>query len=62
MDGTRDCHTKWSQSEKGKYPMISLTCGILKNDEKQTYLQNRNRLTHRKQAWLPKGKVEGGIN
>ena len=42
--------------------MISLTCGILKNDEKQTYLQNRNRLTHRKQAWLPKGKVEGGIN
>ena len=32
MDGPRDYHTKWSKSEKDKYRIISLTCGILKND------------------------------
>ena len=31
MDGPRDYHTKWSKSDKDKYDMISLTCGILKN-------------------------------
>ena len=30
MDGSRDYHTKWSKSDK--YHMISLICGILKND------------------------------
>ena len=28
MNGPRDYHTKGSKSEKGKYHMISLTCGI----------------------------------
>ena len=28
MDGPRDYHIKWSQTEKDKYPMISLICGI----------------------------------
>ena len=32
MDGPRDYHTKWSKSEREKYHMISLTCGIFKND------------------------------
>ena len=32
MDGPRDYHTKWSSLEKDKYHMISLICGILKND------------------------------
>ena len=32
MDGPRDNHTKWSKSDKEKYHMISLICGILKND------------------------------
>ena len=31
MDGSRDDHNKWSKSEKDKYPMISLICGIYKN-------------------------------
>ena len=31
MDGRGDCHTEWSKSEKDKYHMISLVCGILKN-------------------------------
>ena len=34
-----------SQTEKDKYYMISLIYGILKNDTKWTYLQNRNKLT-----------------
>ena len=28
MIGPRDSHTKWSKSEKDKYHMISVTCGI----------------------------------
>ena len=32
MDGPRDYHTEWSQTEKDKYPVISLICGIQKND------------------------------
>ena len=28
MDGPRDYHTKWSKSDKDKYHMISLICGI----------------------------------
>ena len=28
MDGPRDCHTKSSQTEKNKYRIISLMCGI----------------------------------
>ena len=35
MDGPRDYHTKWSQTEKDKYYMISLMCVILKNDTNQ---------------------------
>ena len=30
MDGTRDYHTKSSQTEKDKYHMIPLICGIQK--------------------------------
>ena len=32
VDGLTDYHTKWSNSEKGKYHMTSLICGIQKND------------------------------
>ena len=32
MEGPREYHTKWSKSDKDKYHMISLICGILKND------------------------------
>ena len=28
MDRPRDYHAKWSKSEKDKYHMISLICGI----------------------------------
>ena len=29
MDGPRDYHIEWSKTEKEKYHMISLICGIL---------------------------------
>ena len=28
MDGPRNHHTKWSKSDKDKYYMISLVCGV----------------------------------
>ena len=28
VDGPRDCHTEWSKTEKDKYHMMSLICGI----------------------------------
>ena len=28
MDGPRYCHTDWGKSDKDKYHMISLICGI----------------------------------
>ena len=31
MDGPRDCHTGCSKSDKDKYHMILLICGIYKN-------------------------------
>ena len=33
MDGPTDYHTKWSKSEKDKYHMILLICGILKKND-----------------------------
>ena len=31
-EGPRDYHTNWSEAEKDKYHMISVICGIFKND------------------------------
>ena len=33
-----------SQNEKNKYHIISLTCGIQKNNTDENYLQSRNRV------------------
>ena len=30
MDGHRNCHTKWSNSDKDKYHTLSLRCEFLK--------------------------------
>ena len=45
VDGPRDYHTKWSNSDgERKYHMISHKHEILKTWYKWIYLQNRNRL------------------
>ena len=38
MDEPRHFHTEWSKSEKDRYSMISLICGI-KKKYKLTYIQ-----------------------
>jgi len=48
------------QTEKDKYHMISLMCGIKKKIY-LAYLQSRKRLTDiGNKLWLPKGKGQGG--
>ena len=37
MNATRDYHTKWSKSEKEKYHIISLTCGIQNDTNEPIY-------------------------
>ena len=44
MNGARDYHTKYNKSDKDKYHMISLICGILKKLYKWTTSQKQ---THR---------------
>ena len=46
-----------SQAEKDKYHMISLTCGILKNDTNELIYKQTHRL--RKQTLFSKGKGWG---
>ena len=55
MDSPRDYCTKWSKSDKDK-PMMSLTCGIYKNDTKQ------NRLTDIEDKLMVTKGERGGIN
>ena len=46
-----------SQTEKDKYHMISLTCGILKNDtDELIYKTEKDPQTWKTNLWLPKGK------
>ena len=63
MGGPRNYHTKWGKTEKDKYHMISVICGILKKWYKWAYLQNRNRLTDIENKLMNiKGERRGGIN
>ena len=55
MNGPRDYHTKWSKSEKDKYPVIYVW--NLKKWYKWTYIQNRNRLTKNKAFMVTKRGV-----
>ena len=54
---------EWSQTEKDKYHMILLTCGILKNKWfKWTYLQNSWSHRCRNQTYGYWGESEGGMS
>ena len=61
MDGPRNYHTKCSESERDKYHMLPLICGILKKQ----YKKKKNHLisdveteSHRKQTGLRGGKAK----
>ena len=60
MDGPRDVIlSEVSQTQKDKYYMVSLICGIYKC----TYLQNRSKShRYRKQTYAYQGGMVGGIN
>ena len=46
VDGSRDCHTEWSKSERERQISYDIIYKWnLKKDYKWTYLQNRNRVT-----------------
>ena len=48
-----------TNTEKNKYHIVSLICGTLKKRYKQTYIQNRNRLTDiENKHGYPRGRVE----
>ena len=52
-----------SQKQKDKYHMISLMCGILKNDTNEfTYKTEIDSQIQKANSWLAKGKGWGGIN
>ena len=60
MDGTRDSHTEWSQSERERQNTICyhlyLECNMW---HKLTFPQNRKSWTWRIDLWLPRGRGEG---
>ena len=63
MDGPRDSHTEWSKSDRERYHLVSLICGIFKKGYKWTYLQNWNRVTDvENKLMVTLGKGGGGIN
>ena len=52
-----------SETEKNKYHIISLICGILKNDINELiYKTEIESQTYKTNLWLSKGIVGGGIN
>ena len=55
MDEPRDCHTKWSKSEReSKYPMILLISGIWKNGTNEfIYKTEIESWMYKTNWWLP---------
>ena len=61
IDGPRDYHTKWSQTEKDNYHMISLICQSKKRYTNKLVYKNRNRLTDiENQSLVTKGETREG--
>ena len=55
-----DCQTEWSQTEKGKYPMTSLTCGIWKEMiQMKLYMKQKQTLRFKNELMVARGKDEG---
>ena len=60
MDGPGDDHTKWSQTEKDKYHMISLISGIKKIIQMSLFTKQKQTHRHRKQTYrYQRGMGEG---
>ena len=63
MDTARDDHTKWNQTEKDEYHMMSLTCRIWKSGTNEPiYKTNRITDIENKHRYQGKERTWGGIN
>ena len=62
MDGPRDCHTKWSKSDKERH--TSLLYGILKKNgiNELIYKTEIESQMWKTNLWLPRGRGGEGIN
>ena len=49
-----------SQTDKDKYYIVSVTCGILKETNELIYKTETDSQTQKTNLWLPKGKWQGG--
>ena len=61
VDGPRDCHTKWSKSEREKQMYIHTYMWNLEKWYRWTNLQSRNRDTDIKNVQIPRGE-KGGMD
>ena len=59
MDGPSDYHTKRSKSARDKYHMVSLICGLLKNDTNKLIYKTEISSETEKTYGYQKGKPGG---
>ena len=59
MDEPRDYHTKWSRSDKDKYHMIPLPCGIYNMSQMNLPVKQKQTYRQRIDLWLTR-RVGGG--
>ena len=65
MDGSRDCHSEWSKSDRERQISHDIThmWNLILKRYKWTYLQNRIRLTNiENKLMVTKGETWGGRN
>ena len=60
MDRPRDDHINWNKSDKDKYHMISLLCGVCKDvTDELIYKTETDSLTLETNIWYQVGQEEG---
>ena len=62
MDGPRDCHTKWSLSDKDKYIIrhhLYVESKKQRDTNELVYKTEIDSQTQKTSLWLPKGKGGG---
>ena len=60
MDGPRDFHTKWSQTEKDKYDMTSLMWNLKNNTNELIYKTETDSTDIENKLMVTKGESGGG--
>ena len=55
MDGHRNYHTKWSNSDKDKYHTLSLRCELKKNGTNELIYETETDSDFKTNLYLPNG-------